>query len=124
MLVIGIPAYNEEKNIAKVIIKLQKVTDKIIVCNDGSLDLTGFNEFYYTFSPTIADWKRESPMFKEVVKLTLTPMISSLSILNYVDMDSEVSVLGYGISLIILNVGMYFVAPAVVIHSIRKKYHF
>ena len=48
-------------------------------------------------------------------------MIGSLSILNYVDMDSEVSVLSYGISLIILNVGMYFVAPVVVIHTIRKK---
>ncbi len=34
-------------------------------------------------------------------------MISSLSILNYVDMDSEDKVLGYGISLILLNIGMY-----------------
>ena len=40
-IVIGIPAYNEEKNIASVIIKLKKITDKIIVCNDGSSDLTG-----------------------------------------------------------------------------------
>ena len=35
------PAYNEEKNIAKIIVKLQNVADKIIVCNDGSTDLTG-----------------------------------------------------------------------------------
>lgn len=41
MLVIGLPAYNEEKNIAKIIIELQEVADKIIVCNDGSTDLTG-----------------------------------------------------------------------------------
>ena len=41
LIVIGIPAYNEEENIAKIIIKLQKVVDKIIVCNDGSSDLTG-----------------------------------------------------------------------------------
>jgi glycosyltransferase involved in cell wall biosynthesis len=40
-VVIGLPAYNEEKNIAKIIMKLQSVTDKIIVCNDGSTDLTG-----------------------------------------------------------------------------------
>ena len=38
--VIGIPAYNEEKNIASIIIKLKKITDKIIVCDDGSSDLT------------------------------------------------------------------------------------
>lgn len=39
-LVIGIPAYNEEKNIAKILVKLRKVSDKIIVCNDGSSDMT------------------------------------------------------------------------------------
>jgi glycosyltransferase involved in cell wall biosynthesis len=38
---IGIPAFNEEKNIAKVIVKLKKISDEIIVCNDGSTDLTG-----------------------------------------------------------------------------------
>jgi len=48
------------------------------------------------------------------------PMISSLSILNYVDMDSEAGVLGYGISLILLNIGMYVGVPAVVIVGIRK----
>ena len=87
----------------------------------GTSFMSSFNDFYYSFSPTIADWERENPAFKEMVKITLTPMISSLSILNYVDMDSEVSVLGYGVSLILLNVGMYFVAPVVVIHTIRKK---
>ena len=81
-----------------------------------------FNDLYYSFSPTIADYERENPLFKEAVKIMITPMISSLSILNYVDMDSEVSVLGYGISLILLNVGMYFVAPGIVIHTIRKKF--
>jgi len=43
-------------------------------------------------------------------------------ILNYVDMDSEVEVLGYGISLILLNVGMYLGIPAIVIIGIRKKF--
>lgn len=40
-VVVGIPAYNEEKNIGAIIIKLKKVVDKIIVCNDGSSDTTG-----------------------------------------------------------------------------------
>ncbi len=47
-------------------------------------------------------------------------MITSLSILNYVDIDSEVEVLGYGISLIVLNIGMYVGIPAIVIMRIRK----
>ncbi len=37
---IGIPAFNEEKNIAKIITNLKKVTDSIIVCDDGSSDMT------------------------------------------------------------------------------------
>ena len=40
-ITIGIPAYNEEKNIAGIISKLKKYTDSIIVCDDGSSDLTG-----------------------------------------------------------------------------------
>ena len=37
---VGIPAYNEEKNIAGIIIKLKGIADTIIVCNDGSSDST------------------------------------------------------------------------------------
>jgi len=79
---------------------------------------------YYSFSPYIADMERENPLFKETVKLAITPMISSLSILNYVDMDSESEVLGYGISLIILNLGIYLGVPAAVIVGIRKTLSF
>jgi len=79
-----------------------------------------FNDFYYSFSPYIADYERENPVFREIVKIAITPMITSLSILNYVDMDSEAEVLGYGISLILLNVGMYFAIPVIVIMRIRK----
>ena len=39
-ITIGIPAYNEEKNIASIITKLKKITDSIIVCDDGSSDTT------------------------------------------------------------------------------------
>jgi hypothetical protein len=83
--------------------------------------MTTFNDFYYSFSPIIADYERENPLFKEIVKIAITPLISSLSILNYVDMDSESEVLGYGISLIILNLGMYLGVPAIVVIGIRKR---
>jgi len=39
-ITVGIPAYNEEKNIAKIIVGLKKIADQIIVCDDGSTDLT------------------------------------------------------------------------------------
>lgn len=95
--------------------------DTILSTESGTNFMNSFNEIYYSFSPIIADYERENPLFKEIVKLAITPMITSLSILNYVDMDSEAEVLGYGISLILLNVGMYFAIPIIAIMSIRKK---
>ena len=103
--------------------KLRELRDNFLLTTTSGTNFMGiFNDVYYSFSPIIADYERENPVFKEVVKLAITPMITSLSILNYVDMDSESSVLGYGISLIILNVGMYFVAPAMLIVGISKKF--
>ena len=82
--------------------------------------MTGFNQFYYSFSPTVADLERENPMFKETVKLTLTPLLTSLTLLNYVNIDSESEMLGYGIGIIMLNIGMYFVAPAIIITTAKR----
>ena len=73
--------------------------------------MTSFNQFYYSFSPSIADLEREQPIFKEFVKITLTPMLSSLSLLNHVEINSEQDMIGYGLSIIILNIGMYFGLP-------------
>ena len=101
--------------------QLREIRDnQLMNTGSGMSFMTGFNQLYYSFSPTIADMERENPMFQEAVKIAITPMISSLSILNYVDMDSEESVLGYGISLILLNIGMYFALPAIIILRIRK----
>ena len=103
--------------------QLRELRDNTLLNTEsGTSFMSTFNEIYYSFSPYIADMERENPVFKEMVKLAITPMISSLSILNYVDMNSESEVLGYGISLILLNLGMYLGIPAVVIVGIRKRF--
>jgi len=103
--------------------QLRELRDnKLLQTESGTSFMNTFNNIYYSFSPIIADYERENPTFKEIVKIVITPMISSLSILNYVDMDSEVEVLGYGISLILLNLGMYVGAPTIVIMGIRKRF--
>lgn len=118
---IATAAYGSE--LAPQVQQLRELRDNhLLQTESGKSFMSSFNEWYYSFSPIIADWERENPAFKEFVKISLTPLISSLSILNYVDMDSEESVLGYGISLILLNVGMYFVAPGIVIYSIRRQF--
>jgi hypothetical protein len=102
--------------------QLRELRDNYLLKTEsGSAFMSGFNELYYSFSPGIADLERESSIFKEAVKLFITPMISSLSLLNHVEMDSEAEVLGYGISLIILNLGMYVVAPLGAGLLIRRK---
>ena len=78
-------------------------------------------QIYYSFSPTIADFERENPIFKETVKIAITPMLTSLSILNYANIDSEQEILGYGISIILMNVGMYFVAPVIIVVGIKNS---
>jgi hypothetical protein len=84
----------------------------------GTAFMSTFNDIYYSFSPVIADYERENPYFKEAVKLAITPMISSLSLMENANSESEV--LGIGISVIMLNLGMYLGVPAIVIVGIRK----
>ncbi len=101
---------------------LREIRDSTVLqTQSGSTFMSGFNQFYYSFSPAIADYERENIVFKEAVKMTITPMLTSLAILNYVDIDSEEEMLGYGIGIILLNIGMYFVAPAVIIFKIRNR---
>jgi hypothetical protein len=101
--------------------QLRELRDNTLLNTESGTAFMGmFNDIYYSFSPTIADMEREHPMFKEIVKLAITPMISSLSLMENTNSESEV--LGIGISVIMLNLGMYLGVPAVVIVGIRKKF--
>ena len=101
---------------------LREIRDNTVMSTQsGTTFMTGFNQFYYSFSPYVADYERENPVFKEAVKVTLTPLLTSLTLLNYVEVDTEEEMLGYGIGIILLNVGMYFVAPAAVIIAIKNR---
>jgi len=116
---IATAAYGSE--ISPQVQSLRELRDNsLLQTSSGKTFMTGFNKFYYSFSPTIADWERQNPIFKEVVKIILTPLLTSLSILNHVDMDTENTVLTYGIGIILLNVGMYFVMPIVALLTIKR----
>lgn len=92
--------------------QLREIRDNtILTTSSGMAFMTTFNQFYYSFSPVISDLEREQPIFKETMKIALTPMLSSLSILNQVEINSEQEMLGYGISIILLNIGMYIAFP-------------
>ena len=99
---------------------LREIRDnQLMNTESGSAFMIGFNELYYSFSPTIADMERENPMFKEAVKLGLTPMLSSLAIMQNAETESEV--LGLGLSVIALNLGMYIAAPALIGMKVHQQ---
>jgi hypothetical protein len=101
---------------------LREIRDNTVLQTEsGTSFMVGFNQFYYSFSPIVADYERENSTFKEVVKITLTPLLTSLTLLQYADIDSESEMLGYGIGIILLNIGMYFVAPAILIMKVKKR---
>jgi hypothetical protein len=115
---IATAAYGSE--LAPQVQMLREIRDnQLMNTESGSAFMTTFNDIYYSFSPTIADMERESPMFKEIVKAGLTPMISTLSIMESAETESEV--LGLGLSVIALNLGMYIAAPAMMFYGISKK---
>ncbi len=102
---------------------LREVRDsQILQTQSGALFLSGFNQFYYSFSPIIADWERQSPIFKEIIKITITPMLTSLSLLEYSNIDSEEKMLGLGVGIILLNVGFYFGIPMYAAKIIKHNY--
>lgn len=101
---------------------LRETRDNVVMqTQSGAAFMIAFNSVYYSFAPTVAGWEEQNSVFKEIVKTAITPLITTLSILNHVDIDSEAEMLGYGIGVILLNLGMYFVAPAFVLVKLSQK---
>lgn len=101
---------------------LREVRDtQIMNTQVGAMFLSGFNQFYYSFSPTIADMERQSPAFKEFVKITITPLLTTLSLLNHADINSEGEMIGLGIGILSLNVGFYFGIPFFVAVKLKRS---
>jgi hypothetical protein len=101
--------------------QLRELRDnQLLQTESGTAFMATFNDVYYSFSPIIADYERENPYFKEAVKLAITPMINSLSLMENAETESEV--LSIGISVMVLNLGMYLGIPAIIIIGIRKQF--
>ena len=111
-----------DSELAPQVQQLRELRDKSLMSTvSGASFMTSFNSAYYSFSPIIADYERENPIFKDVVKIAITPLLTSLTLLNYVEVNSESTVLGYGLGIIMINVSMYIIAPTIVIWQIKKK---
>jgi hypothetical protein len=115
---IATAAYGSE--LAPQVQMLREIRDnQLMNTESGKSFMATFNDIYYSFSPTIADMERESPVFKEIVKAGLTPMLSTLAIMENAETESEV--LGLGLSVIALNLGMYIAAPALIAMKVNQQ---
>lgn len=116
---IATAAYGTE--LAPQVQMLREIRDNTLLSTtSGTSFMAGFNQAYYAFSPAVADLERDNPMFRDAVRVAITPMISTLSIMSVADAGSETQVLGLGISVIVLNLAMYVAAPVLVVVGARK----
>ena len=100
---------------------LREIRDnQLMKTTSGISFMTGFNQFYYSFSPYVADMERENPVFKEMIKIGIIPLLSTLSVMSFAETEYEVLV--YGAGVIMMNLGMYVAAPAMIVYQIRKKF--
>lgn len=102
---------------------LREVRNDILQSHVGVLFMKGFSTFYYSFSPTIADYERQSPELRWIIKTIMTPALYILGIMSVAEPDSEASILLLGSTTILLLVGVYVVAPIYTIHRIKKHAH-
>ncbi len=100
--------------------QLRELRDnKLLQTNSGKSFMITFNDFYYSFSPHIADYERENPVFKELVKIGITPLLTSLNVMSLANSEQEILI--YGVVVILINLGMYVVVPVMSAYGVNKK---
>ena len=100
---------------------LREIRDNTVMGTESGVSfMAGFNSLYYSFSPSIADYQRDNPLFQDAVRAFITPMISTLSIMTMAENGNDAQVLGLGMAVIALNLGMYIAAPAAVAFKTHK----
>lgn len=99
---------------------LREIRDNVVLkTNSGRLFMTYFNEIYYSFSPTVADLEKENRFLKETIKIGITPLLYTLSLLNIDTTISEYELIFYGVIIIGMNIVIYFLIPPFLIMKLK-----
>ncbi|RNJ79839.1 MAG: hypothetical protein D9C04_03505 [Nitrosopumilus sp. B06] len=114
---IATAAYGTE--LAPEVQNLREIRNKMYETEIGGEAMRAINHFYYSFSPAVADWERENDAFREMVRLLITPAMLSFAMVNHEEISSE-GLVPYVVGIVILNVGMYFVAPVAIVFFIKR----
>ena len=97
--------------------KLREIRDGALSTGTGSAFMSGFNQFYYAFSPAVADLERSNPAFKEAVRVSLQPTLWSLGIMELAESEAQTVLLG---SLVILFNASLVSSPAAAVLAYRR----
>ncbi len=101
---------------------LREIRDNSLLSTaSGTSFMTGFNQFYYSFSPVVADIERENAVFRDVVRTAITPGVYALNIMVLADPGSEFSVIAFGLLSIAAMAGIYVVAPSLAVHAVARR---
>ena len=101
---------------------LREIRDNILLSTDSGISfMTGFNQLYYSFSPAVADFERESVAFRDSVRVAITPALYTLSIMTLADQNSDASVIAFGLLTIAAMAGLYMVGPILAVRAIGKR---
>ena len=115
---IATAAYDDSE-LSSQIQSLRHIRDNILLnTKSGQTFMQVFNSFYYSFSPYIADLERENQILKQAVKITITPLLYTFSILD-TEINSENEMIFYGLIVISLNMLIYFILPFTVFNKIK-----
>ena len=86
----------------------------------GASFVESFNAAYYAFSPAVADLERQSPAFREAVRIGIAPMLATLSLLGAAEIDSGEEVVAYGLAVILMNAALYAGVPVASVLAARR----
>ena len=101
---------------------LREIRDSTLLSTaSGTSFMAGFNQFYYSFSPAVADLERENVVFRDAVRVAITPGLYALNIMTLADQNSDASVIAFGLLAIAAMAGIYVAGPVLAIRTIRKR---
>ena len=101
---------------------LREIRDGTLLSTDsGTSFMAGFNQFYYSFSPAVADLERESVVFRDAVRVAIAPALYTLNIMALADQGSDVSVIAFGLLAVAAMAGIYVAGPVLAVRAVSRK---
>jgi branched-chain amino acid transport system substrate-binding protein len=95
--------------------------DSLLSTAAGTSFMAGFNQFYYSFSPAVADLERENETFRDVVRTAITPGIYALNVMVLADPGSELSIIVFGLLSVAAVTGIYVAMPSLAVYAVARR---